>query len=518
MTLAAGRDYTAELEAEHWSTWLACIVPDYCTHPFGEHHQEFWNWVWGIQLGDAPPPFIAAWARGGAKSTSIEAAVAALGARYRRRYGLYVCDTQDRADDHVGNVGGMFEGEPMEAFYPEHAERDVGKYGNSKGWRRNRLRTAGGFILDGIGLDVAARGIKVDEQRPDLILFDDIDGRHDTTRTTTRKLETITEGILPAGASGETAVVFVQNVIHPNGVMARIIDGRSDMLAGRILSGPVPALRNMTVDSSGRVDGVPTWEGQSVEVCNAMISLTGLRAFRRECQHDVKEVEGALWKQQWIDDHRVAADWFHDGVSEQLRAVRVAVDPNVSSSEGADEAGIVAAGETAKDVCPACGPVSTGPHWFVIDDASAVVGPAVWAKRAVALHHRLEGDRIIGEANNGGELVETQIRQEDRDVPFRMVKASRGKQTRAEPVASLYDPSEGGACRVHHVGVLDNLETQMTTWVHGDPNSPGALDAAVWVLSSFLKQPKAEAAVAQQGGRVFGGGDPFMQRGLFNMA
>lgn len=499
MTVTERTLYPDPLSDLHWAAWLACIVPAYCEHPFAAHHKLFWEWVWGIGPESAPDPFVGIWARGGAKSTSVEASIAALGARDRRRYCLYVCDTQDRADDHVGNIGAMFEGERMEDFYPQHADRDVGKFGNAKGWRRNRLRTAGGFVVDAIGLDTAARGVKVDDQRPDMIVLDDIDGRHDTTRTTTRKLETITEGVLPAGAPGRTAVAAIQNLIHPNGVFARMVDGRADMLANRIMSGPIPALRNMTVADDGTVDGEPTWQGQSVDVCNAMVSLMGLRAFRREAQHDVAEVEGALWEKQWIDDGRVPADFD----TSQLRRIVVAIDPNVSSSEGADEAGIVAAGITADNWCPTCGQVSQ-PHFYVLADESGVFGPAVWAKRGVALFHRLDADKIVGEVNNGGELVSTQVRQEDRDVPFAEVRASRGKTIRAEPVASLYDPSEGGECRVHHVGVLDRLETQFTTWVHGDPHSPGALDAAVWALTSLMRKPVSAGSAFVPSGPLIG--------------
>lgn len=514
MTLTA-QSPAERLEAEDWVTWLAVMAPKVCTAPFGAHHVEFWEWVWTIE--PVLPPgvvsaFVAAWARGGAKSSSAEAAVQSLGARGRRRYALYVCDTQPRADDHVASVATLFESDEMATFYPDHADRAVGKFGNPKGWRRNRLHTQGGFIVDALGLDVATRGVKVEDARPDLIILDDVDGRHDTTRTTTKKLETITQGVLPAGDPGNTVVIFAQNVIHPNGVMARLIDGRADMLSSRILSGPIPALRNMTVNEHGEVDGEPTWEGQDVATCNAAIKVYGLRSFSRESQHDVAEVEGALWRQQWIEDGRCRdVDWYWREVHETLRRVVVAIDPNVTSDEGADEAGIVPAGETAKDWCPMCETV-TQPHYFVMGDESGVFGPAVWAKRGVALHHRLEGDHIIGETNNGGELVALQVRQADRDVPFREVKASRGKQIRAEPVASLYDPSEGGECRVHHVGVLDALETQLTTWVHGDPNSPGRLDALVWALTSLIKQPKAEGQVRAPQGQGFGQVSP-MQRG-----
>src|SRR5690606_18912655 len=132
--------------------------------------------------------------------TSAEAACVALGGRQKRRYGLYVCDTQDRADDHVGNVGSMLESERVEVFYPELASRRLGKHGNSRGWRRNRLWTSAGFVIDAIGLDTAARGVKLEDQRPDFLVIDDVDGRHDSAKVIARKIETLTEAVIPAGA------------------------------------------------------------------------------------------------------------------------------------------------------------------------------------------------------------------------------------------------------------------------------------------------------------------------------
>lgn len=102
-------------------------------------------------------------------STSSELAVVALAARRKRRYGIYVSETQDQADDHVANVAAMLESPAIELAYPDLGERLMGKFGTSKGWRRNRIRTKTGFTLDAMGLDSAARGVKLEDQRPDLM-------------------------------------------------------------------------------------------------------------------------------------------------------------------------------------------------------------------------------------------------------------------------------------------------------------------------------------------------------------
>lgn len=239
-------------------------------------------------------------------STGAELAATALGLRGRRRYVLYVRETQDQADNSVSNIGSMLESPAVAAHYPEHATRMVGKYGNSRGWRRNRLRTAGGFTIDAMGLDSAARGAKVEEQRPDVIILDDIDGRHDSPATTAKKIETITSSILPAG-SESVAVLAIQNLIIADGFFTRMTDGRAEYLTLRKLSGPHPAVRDLKTeyvwDEQSQtkraiiVSGTPTWVGQSLEQCQRKIDRIGLADFLRECQHQVKQkAEGVALK------------------------------------------------------------------------------------------------------------------------------------------------------------------------------------------------------------------------------
>lgn len=150
------------------TAWLRHTFPTYFQNsqgraiPFAAHHEEFWAWVWALRAGVVAPSFIAVWSRGGGKSVSAELACAVMGYFGLRRYGLYICDTQSQADDHVQNVASMLE--------LLGVERGVNKYGLSRGWRINRLRTAEGFTLDAIGMDVAMRGVRLDESRPDILV------------------------------------------------------------------------------------------------------------------------------------------------------------------------------------------------------------------------------------------------------------------------------------------------------------------------------------------------------------
>ena len=444
----------------HWRDWLDKHFPDSVASGYAEHHQEFWEWLWPIERDSDPAPFVAIWPRGGGKSTGAELGATAFGLRGKRRYVVYVRDTQDRADDSVANIGALLEN--------AGAERHVNKYGHSKGWRRNRLRTADGFTVDALGLDVAGRGVKLENQRPDVLIFDDIDGRHDSVATTEKKKATITNSLLPAGTDN-VAVLFVQNLIIPNGVVSQLEDGRADFLSGRIVSGPHPAVKDLKTEKRRRedgslrdviVDGIATWAGQSVAACQRLIDRLGVSAFLRECQHEVKEREGALLTRDHFNRTRV-------GEHPPLVRIVVGVDP----PGGKTEAGIVAAGKGHNG------------HGYTLVDRSqpGSLGPNNWAKAAVDLYHDLKADLIVAEKNFGGDMVLSTIRTVDPSVPVKLVSASRGKQVRAEPVASIFDEE-----RQHHVGGFDELESEWTSWVPGDPDSPNRLDAEVWALTDLM--------------------------------
>lgn len=169
---------------------------------------DLWSYVWALDRGVRPSAFIAVWFRGGTKSTSCELAVAALAAMRKRRYALYVCATQDQADDHVANIATMFESPRFAVIYPKAASRKLSRYGHSRGWRRNRLRTASGFTIDAIGLDTAARGAKMEEDRPDVMILDDLDEENDDKRAVDKKIRALTRKLLPAG-SDDLAVLEI---------------------------------------------------------------------------------------------------------------------------------------------------------------------------------------------------------------------------------------------------------------------------------------------------------------------
>jgi hypothetical protein len=185
------------------------------------------------------------------------------------------------------------------------------------------------------------------------------------------------------------------------------------------------------------------------------------RIFKMLYLAEFSEIEGALWTWNMIDSTRV------DKCPDLVRAA-VAIDPAVTSGEGSDETGIVRGG------------ISEDGNIYICEDKTGKYTPQGWAAKAIHLYDIHKLDRVIGEANNGGDMIEAILRNIDKNVSYEKVWASRGKFTRAEPVAALYEQK-----RVHHVGSMPKLEDEMTTWVQGE-KSPNALDAMVWLVTFLM--------------------------------
>ena len=179
----------------------------------------------------------------------------------------------------------------------------------------------------------------------------------------------------------------------------------------------------------------------------------------------LEEAESALWRRDWIGHTETVPD---------LSRIVVAIDPAMSSRPHSDETGIIVAGVAGAD---------DDLRGYVLEDASGRMSPDEWARRAIDLFDRHRASRIIGERNNGGDLIGTVLRTAagGRTLPIRLVTASVGKYARAEPVAALYQQG-----RVLHAGSLPRLEDQLCTWEPGSQTSPDRMDALVWALSDLI--------------------------------
>ena len=204
----------------------------------------------------------------------------------------------------------------------------------------------------------------------------------------------------------------------------------------------------------------------SREALNDITQDMSSLAYRMEIlAEDVDEAPGALWTRDNIEKARVHK-------TPDFDRIVIGVDPSATS--GGDEAGIITAARAKED-------------YYTLGDDSVQGSPQIWATAAVTAYHRVHADLIVAEKNNGGEMVEAVIKQVDPSVRIKLVWASRGKATRAEPISAL---SEQG--RDHHLGYFPSLEDELCLWIPGDL-SPNRLDAKVWAYTELMEKSNRKA-------------------------
>jgi phage terminase large subunit-like protein len=181
----------------------------------------------------------------------------------------------------------------------------------------------------------------------------------------------------------------------------------------------------------------------------------------------IEDLPGALWTRALLEGAR------EPGPSSPAVRVVVGVDPPASS--GGDACGIVV-----------CALGQDGIGRVLADCSVAKPSPERWARAVAQAAKVWNADRVVAEANQGGEMVASVLRAADITLPLRLVHASRGKTARAEPVAALY---EGG--RVRHAGLFPKLEDELCGLIsgggyQGPGRSPDRADALVWALSELM--------------------------------
>ena len=222
-----------------------------------------------------------------------------------------------------------------------------------------------------------------------------------------------------------------------------------------------PDTVSVTVSTYANLDNLATTFRKTV-----LKKYEGSRLGKQELYGEILEdVEGALWQWDWITTNRDP----HSVTFEDMERIVVGIDPAGTSSKKRDKTGIIVVGVR-------------GDHYYVFADGTDHYTPEGWAKKAWKLFDKYQADKIVAEKNYGGEMVMSTLRNVRRNGPAKLVNSRRGKELRAEPVAALYEQGV-----VHHVGVLKDLEEQMTQWVPGIGDSPDRVDALVHAITELNK-------------------------------
>ncbi len=221
--------------------------------------------------------------------------------------------------------------------------------------------------------------------------------------------------------------------------------------------------RGSTMDNAGNLSGT--------YLDTIMGVYEGTSLARQELYGEMlDDIEGALWTMEMIEASR------HGVLPPQAPLRCIGVDPSVAENPR-DECGIVVCASTAdRDLYKR--------HAWVLEDASVLGSPEVWANKVVEMARRW-GAPVIAEVNQGGALVKSAINSIDPNVKVLEVHSKHGKALRAEPVVLAYEQN-----RVHHIGYLPDLESQMTSWIPEETKkSPDRVDALVHAMTALLIKP-----------------------------
>ncbi len=231
---------------------------------------------------------------------------------------------------------------------------------------------------------------------------------------------------------------------------------------------PIPVIKQLIADNR-------TVDARCSTYDNIYLAAAFLDRVKAKYEGTRLGLQEILWKRANIESHRVTA-------IPQLQRVVVGVDPEAESNEDSAETGIITAGIAV---------INRVVHGYILEDSSLRATPDIWANAAVASYSKFRADAIIGEVNNGGEMVGHTIHTVSKNANFKSVRATRGKMLRAEPVAALYEQG-----RIHHLGFFPELEDQMCEWMPGE-KSPDRLDALVWALTDLIliEEPKEETVI-----------------------
>jgi predicted phage terminase large subunit-like protein len=236
---------------------------------------------------------------------------------------------------------------------------------------------------------------------------------------------------------------------------------------------PIPRIKEMLKDKGVVVTRGSTFDN-SENLARQFLSrirskYENTRLGRQELFAELLDAsENALWTRDTLEKNRVQT---RPG---NLNRIVVAIDPAVG---GPSETGIIVAGLVHDS------------HIYILEDLSRRHTPVGWARSAIEAFKRHRADRIVAECNQGGDLVASMIRTFGQNIPVKLVRATRGKYVRAEPVAALYEQG-----KVKHVGFFAALEDQLCTWTPEDDKSPDRLDALVWAVHDIM--------ITRQSGRL----------------
>jgi len=301
-------DYGTPLEKQGWRVWLLTLFPFWFSEDFSDEHIKYWELHWSAMMRikrgeDVPNQDLVKMlllGRGLGKSAIIEAARIMRGSILGRGYSLIISETDDQAQEHLGNCRILIEhpDSRLVEFYPNMAIADNADAlkGMPTADRKEMFICKNGYIVRAKGLSAKMRGLRVGIHRPDDLAFDDVDDVNDSLAVSANKLRLITASILPVQARENVTVDVGQNLISEHSVVNQIFKGKTDALADRTVIGVANAFTQLdiesAIDETGKMrhvileTSIPSWKGFNIKRAQKFLDNSGLQTFYAEYQNE----------------------------------------------------------------------------------------------------------------------------------------------------------------------------------------------------------------------------------------
>ena len=300
-----------ELESKGWKEWLMTLFPFWFGEAFSDDHIKYWSLHWSviqrIKKGEIIPNAelvrLLILGRGLGKSATLEAGRIMRGAILSGGYSLMISETDDQAQEHLGNARILIEhpDSKLLEYYPEMAIADQSDAlkGLPTSDRKEMFICKNGYILRAKGLTAKMRGLRVCIYRPNDITLDEIDDVNDSLVVSANKLRLITSSILPVQARENVTIDVGQNLITEHSIVNQIYQGKTDALSERTVIGVSNAFSRLDIDTYFDNDNrirhrilptsIASWEGLNIHRAQKFLDDSGKETFLAEYQNEFNQ-------------------------------------------------------------------------------------------------------------------------------------------------------------------------------------------------------------------------------------
>lgn len=440
-----------ELTASCPLRFAAVYLPHHLTGQHGVSLARFHRDIAAVAAGwrdDAPPlGQRSAWIapRGSGKSTWAFLCLPLWAlAHGRRRFVLAFADTATQAEQHLATYRReLATNELLRTDFPELC--DPADVGGSDTTRGRVSRSGAAFLARGI--DSSTLGAKLGEQRPDLLLFDDVEpeeSNYSLAQKQSRR-ETILNAVLPMNLNA--AVVFVGTTTMPDSIMHDIARTATGYVPPAGEADPCEWVREERITPHYYPAIVTNNDGTESSLWEQKWSLEFLqsirhtRSFALNFMNDPMGRDGDYWT---VDDITVTP-YPGGGTTTEL-----CIDPAVTSHTGSDWTGIAVVTHV-----PAQDRV-----YVRYAGRARLAGDSLRQRVATLLADYPDTTRIRVETNQGGELWLDYLR----GLPVQVTTqhSTAPKHVRFAACLGYYQTG-----RVHHTQPLPVLVSELVAFPRG---------------------------------------------------